>query len=193
MKTFEEFLVEKNMSYSYGCMMLELDTSDNDQLAIAVPFIQALQANIKQEDLYIDVKEPERYGLEEELHCTLLYGLLDSVTKEDLDNIVEKFSPINIEIKGISIFENADKGYDVVKLELLSKDLSKYNKTLKELPYKNDYPDYNPHITLAYVKLGKGKDYVQEFTTSIKIKGITKLVYKHADRTKKPIHYKLDA
>lgn len=193
MKNFEEFLLEKNASYSYGCMMLELDPTDNKCLAIAVPFIQALQNTIKKEDLYIDKKEPERHGLEEFLHCTILYGLENSVSKEEIDAIVKDWKPIDIEIKGISIFENGDKGYDVVKLELTSKDLTKYNKALKELPYKNDYPDYKAHITLAYVKLGTGKNYVQTFTQPIIIEGISKLVYKHADRSKKPIHYILNA
>jgi 2'-5' RNA ligase len=34
------------------------------------------------------------------------------------------------------------------------------NEKLSILPHTTDFPDYNPHITIAYVKKGKGKKYV---------------------------------
>lgn len=44
------------------------------------------------------------------------------------------------------------------------------NKKLKELDYKNDYPDYTPHITLAYVKSGEGEKYITNEYDGMKIK-----------------------
>mgnify|MGYP003352094323 CR=1 FL=1 len=41
--------------------------------------------------------------------------------------------------------------------------LNALNKQLCKFPYTNDYPDYKPHITIAYVKKGLGKKYLDIF------------------------------
>ena len=79
------------------------------------------------------------------------------MVKSVFDNYHED---IHIEVDGVGVFEN-DK-FDVVKfnvnpdgaLQHLFDELSKF-------PNSNEYPDYKPHITIAYVKKGMGKKYVK--------------------------------
>jgi 2'-5' RNA ligase len=65
---------------------------------------------------------------------------------------------IKITTKNITHFETPD--YDVVKFDVKSKDLVKLNKLLTDsFEFTTDYPDYHPHMTIAYVKKGTGKKY----------------------------------
>jgi 2'-5' RNA ligase len=150
---FEDFLTEKTEdSYEAGCAMLYFD----------FPKISDIHSKINEDDLYTE-EEDRSYGLEDEPHCTLLYGLdpnvtLNQVTQKINDNI---FSPLLA--TNASLFEN-DK-YDVLKFDMRYPTkgeafLHKCNKSLCELPYKTDYPDYHPHMTIAYLKPGMGKKYV---------------------------------
>lgn len=184
MKNFDQYLVEKNATYSYGCVMLDID-GKTDYNKLVIRLIKILQQLIPDEELYIDKKQPEKLGKELESHVTLLYGLHKEVSDEDVERIIKDWAPINLKITGISIFENSDKDYDVVKLDVDPKTLSKYNKELKKFPFTNDYPDYHPHITLAYVKKGFGKKYTLKFDEPILVKDLTTVTYSQADKTKK--------
>ena len=74
----------------------------------------------------------------------------------------------NIYVKNISLFENEE--YDVVKMDIKSKDLKKMNKRLRDnFEYTSDYPEYHSHLTLAYVKKGKGKKYTTKINDKIKL------------------------
>lgn len=43
------------------------------------------------------------------------------------------------------------------------------NNDLAKLPHHSTFPDYNPHVTLSYVKKGKGKKYIKELEDSIDV------------------------
>lgn len=112
---------------------------------------------ILDEDLY---KEGDKYGKENESHITLLYGLLPGKYNDtQIYGILFPYTKINYTITGIGVFENEDKPYDVVKFDIQSDDCNAINEELKKLPYQNDFPEYHPHITLAYVKKGLGDKY----------------------------------
>lgn len=117
--------------------------------ADAAPILR-YQESIKKDDLAPD-------GLEAELHVTALYGLTDNDPKQVTD-VCKKFSPIKAILGSIEAFQNDE--YDVLKVTVISSDLVKLNAALKTLPFENDYPDFSPHITLAYLKPGASKDYV---------------------------------
>lgn len=138
-----------NPEIKYGCLMVSMD----------LPRWEEILKMIKPEDLYT---EEEGYGLEKEPHATILYGLHKEVTAQDVFKLITK--PVSITIKKISIFENANKPYDVVKFELESQDLQVLNSRTKKFPFTNDYPEYNPHCTIAYVKKGTGKNYIKELS-----------------------------
>lgn len=116
-----------------------------------------------------DVYDASGFGIEKNPHVTLLYGFHKEVNgKEVLDRVTENLEePISIELTAISIFESKD--YDVVKFDVKSKELIKLNKICKEFPFTSDYPDYHSHMTIAYVKPGKGKKYIKKFKRSYTI------------------------
>lgn len=191
MKTFDQFLFEKNATYSHGCVMLDVKPENNIHTKLTVPFIKVLQQQIPDEDLYIDSTNPDKFGKETEYHATILYGLHSEVTQEDVDIYAKDWAPIDILLTGISIFENPEKGFDVVKLDIESEDLKRYNKDLRNLPHTNDYPDYHAHLTLAYVKIGKGSKYTLKFDEPLKLEGLSDITYSFADKTKEKVKIKL--
>ncbi len=93
-------------------------------------------------------------GREDEIHITVLYGLHDK-KPDDVQKILENIKPFEISLGKISVFTNPLK-YDVIKIEVESEKLHELNKNLQKLPHTNAYPTYKPHVTIAYVKKGKG-------------------------------------
>ena len=64
-----------------------------------------------------------------------------------------------------SLFEN--KKYDVLKFDVKYSNkgdnlLHRCNKLLKNHPFTTDFPDYHPHMTIGYIKPGKGYKYVRK-------------------------------
>ena len=60
--------------------------------------------------------------------------------------------------------------------------LEEVNKRLSELPNSNQFPEYKPHITIAYVKKGLGKKYADP-NYKYQIKNISKIVYVRPDKS----------
>ena len=125
---------------------------------VNLPFQQSLKVTswIKEHIQESDLAED---GFETIPHVTVLYGFSKDLDLQELSSIVSRFGRIDISIGKISRFLN--DGFDVIKCEIISKDLHELNgdlsKKFKEV-ISNDYPDYKPHLTLAYVKQGSCKD-----------------------------------
>jgi len=136
--------------YEYGCIMLYFN----------FPELGKIQEHIDEEDVYEDPEDPS-YGLEDEPHITLLYGLHDDVTLEQINKIINNFTFSTIEIFNPSLFENED--YDVLKFEADDEILNNVNKKLKTLPFTSKFNDYQAHMTIGYIKPGMGKKYVNKF------------------------------
>ncbi len=120
----------------FGCVMvfLKYDQSEWDKL----------QDLIDKDDLY----EPEGetgYGKEKEPHVTILYGLHTDIPDEDIENEINKIKTPKLSLGKLSSFTNPK--FDVLKFDVESSDLHKYNKIFRKLPHTNDYPDYHPHCT----------------------------------------------
>ena len=103
----------------------------------------------------------KHYGKENNPHVTVMYGLSpveETRVKELLTKVPKK---IVAELGKISKFENADAPYDVLKIEVKSSHLNKIHEMIRR-NFDNNYqwPQYNPHVTLAYVKKGTCNEYV---------------------------------
>lgn len=152
------FLLE-DQKHEFGCAMLFFD----------FPQMEEIHSLIDENDLYID-DEDSSFGLETEPHCTLLWGLHDNVTTDELKGIVnnEDFN-FHQQFLGynISLFDT-NPTYDVLKLDVGYKRkgnpiLTKCNKKLSSLPHESTEFDYHPHMTIAYLKKGMGKKYIEKF------------------------------
>jgi len=139
------------MAYDYGCLMLKFKVEQEQWNR----FINAL---IKPEDVYT---EEEGYGIEYEPHVTILYGIHhDKFNLLDLQPILQKLNTIKVSSKQIDAFQN-DK-FDVLKFNIDSPDLHAMNKKVcNSMEYTNDYPDYHPHATIAYLKPGTSSKYIR--------------------------------
>ena len=134
--------------------------------------IRQLQEQIDRHDLQpTDYGDESDTGLEMNSHVTVLYGL-HTGDGEELRALVSVLGPIAIQLGECSVFHadmskppDPDKPkYDVLKIEVISKGLHKLHESLKEnFEYTSTFPDYKPHITIAYVKPGMGSYYADRF------------------------------
>ena len=120
--------------------------------------IRSFSEKIPETELYTDPKDPG-YGRETEPHITVRYGM-ESIDPEEIAPAFKGVGPVRARLGKLSIFET-DK-YDVVKVDIESDDLRAANKKVGEtVPVPGEtFSDYQPHITVAYVKKGEGKKYI---------------------------------
>lgn len=152
--------------YEYGCVMLEIPISEQSW--------KELTDKINFEDIYTDVEDPT-YGKEKYPHLTLLYGLHSEVTLEQIKNCFSGINSIDVKVNGIGTFQGEQ--FDVVKLNVEKNyQLQTIFDNLSKLPNSNKFKDYQPHITISYLRKGTAMKYVDakfrmEFT------GLNKICY----------------
>jgi 2'-5' RNA ligase len=145
---------DKNIKYEYGCVMLYF----------TFPEMTYLHKMVDSEDIYMEEGDGS-FGLENEPHTTLLYGLHDTVSLDDVKEVLKKFTFGGLVAHEPSLFEN--KKYDVLKFNMKYPNkgedfLHKCNDELKTYPFTSDFPNYHPHMTIGYIKPGKGNKYVRK-------------------------------
>lgn len=148
-KKYTQFLNE-SVQYKLGCVMMEVPISNWEEIT----------SSIDKEDIY--EVEGENYGIQSNPHVTILYGLHKEVSLDQIKSVFEGIDGgIDISIEGIGVFEN--ERFDVVKFNVVpSETLLDLNNKLSEFPNSNEYPEYEPHITLCYTKKGTGKKYIRD-------------------------------
>lgn len=161
----------------FGCVMLFLK----------FPQIKKLHRVINIEDIYED-EEDSSYGLENEPHVTLLYGLHEEVSDDDVRDVLKGFEFTDIKLQNISSFNN--EKYDVLKYDVENDGLHKANELLKKFPYTNDYPQYHPHLTIGYLKKGTAKKYIKDLKESKFVLNPGYVVYSKVDGSKIKIKLK---
>lgn len=96
-------------------------------------------------------------GLETYSHCTILYGFSKSIPFEAVkEYFLKKYvdlidDKITIRLGKINRFQNEE--FDVIKIEVDSEILTSLHEDFKsKFSVTTKFPDYNPHITIAYIK-----------------------------------------
>lgn len=147
----------KKTSYKFGCLMLNYKVTKT--------WWDELQAIIDEKDI---TRVDGAYGREKyrDAHVTILYGFHAGVELDDIKEATTKYSVRDIRVEKIGYFEGSS--YDVVKIDLNYQFLKDLNREMKEFPYTNSFPKYQAHMTIAYVKKGKGKAYAQTLSTKLK-------------------------
>ena len=105
-------------------------------------------------------------GREEKPHVTILYGIEDE-SPDKLTKALRGFGRVRIRLGSTGFFSIKDKGFDVVKVEVISEDIKRLRKAVeKASTHHTDFPDYKPHATIAYTVLGSGKRFADDRTLS---------------------------
>jgi 2'-5' RNA ligase len=147
MLSFKNFILEKHeVKYEYSCVMLRVPKDVSDRIK------KWTKKNLLATMIF-DTPDKDK-GVENDHHITALYGLYKTTADKVIKKLKNEFlGPVNLELGRISLFKvNKDEDpYDVLKIDVISEDLIKINTFLREsFPYKSDYPDYKPHLTIAY-------------------------------------------
>jgi len=131
------------LKYSYGCVMFDIDPASEAGQAI-----KALRDAIPEEELMAK-------GREEEPHCTVRYGIMDTASEAGIASYLTAQSPFTVTLGKTIVFPPTDHsdGAAVVVIELQdSNELNWINEELGEHgTFKKPDFEYHPHITLAYV------------------------------------------
>ena len=138
----------KKEKADYKYASTQFDMPDN-----IIRLVQRLQVQIDPTDL------TEEDGLEKNPHVTIKYGLI-SDDPEAVSRVAANYQPFYISLGDVALFEN--DGFDVVKIDIGSDSgtLHLLNQSLARLGSVNTQKEYNPHLTLAYVKPGTGQKYL---------------------------------
>lgn len=142
------YRVMRNVRYDYSSCHIELPKS------LATEIVKWGREKVNDNDIYVTHHEPN-FGREDEMHITILYGI-HAENSDVIRDILEDSGPIEVELGKIDVFTNPFK-FDVVMIEVNSDDLCRLNEKLqKSVKHTSKYPTYKPHVTIAYVKKGKG-------------------------------------
>lgn len=150
--TLKEMLLERqvNQSERLGCLMAMIDED------VAKKILDFNKKLIHDDDLYHEFDEngKDEYGREDECHVTVRYGFVEDLNELEVRQLLKGQKEFLIEVNGVDTF-NTNPKYDVVKFNVSSPLLKRLNDLSGIYPNKSNFPDYHPHLTLAYVKKGK--------------------------------------
>lgn len=167
------------VTYEYSCTKVDLPKD------LAESVMKWGRDNVGDKDLFIE--DGVAKGRENDIHVTVLYGIVDENPKETAE-IVSKIKPFEIRLGLINAFKD-NKKYDVCKIEVESSDLEKLHYDIEEkVKNENTFPTYKPHVTIAYVKKGAVDHLIGDETFKGKTFKVNNIVFsdgKDNDREKK--------
>lgn len=105
-----------------------------------------------------DLKRVDGTDIEKDVHVTIMFGIT-SANKRMILKTLSNRKKFNIKVDGLEVFENKEYDYDVVVIRVSGQDLMNLRKDMEKFPHITTHNEYKPHITLAYVKGGRGKYY----------------------------------
>lgn len=100
-------------------------------------------------------------GRTTDAHVTVRYGLHTDDPADAAAKLAGAGTPITLFLGGLGMFSNPEA--DVLYVRVESPDLHRLNARLGELPNTQTHAEYTPHATIAYVKPGTGRKYLEEW------------------------------
>lgn len=117
--------------------------------------LKELWDSIDPDDLYDD---GDNKGLVKEPHISILGDIDTNFKFKNFRGLLPRLG-FNIAGKGLSVFEKDD--YDVLKLDIDCYEIRLANKRLVNfIPNNSQYPEFHPHMTIAYLKKGTCQKYI---------------------------------
>lgn len=173
----------ESRKYPFSSVQLDFPREARDY------FLAKTQGLIKKTDLY--QPNTPRYGFEDRPHVTVLYGLHDDVPGMELVDLIETYPRFTVVLGKISLFRGNQNNndFDVVKSEIDCSDLHVLNSEIADIcEYTNDYPEYIPHATIAYVNQGTCDDLEGSAAVSGLAMPVQTLVFSSKSGYKREIH-----
>lgn len=92
-------------------------------------------------------------------HVTLLYGLLKSASEwaEEVSAVLDGWELPDLTVDHVDFFPSYDPDHDysvIVAKIVVTPELLEGHQRLQLLPHVDTFPDYQPHLTLAYINNG---------------------------------------
>ena len=138
-QVYEDLGIDTN---KLGCIMVDTEPIE-------------VSSVIDPEDLYHDPEDEFAKGVisEDAPHVTLLYGLLSSgpAMRKHVDTVMQGWSLDSVQITGVTSFDG-NPDYTPLVAEVSTDGLDEAHARLQLLPHIDTFPEYRPHITLAYLK-----------------------------------------
>ena len=145
------------MAREYAFLMINYDMPE---------LIKDIHGKLTEEELYTE-PDSNDFGKELDTHVTLVPCLENDIDIEQLKKMLDPIEKYVVMLNNISMFTN-NENYDVLKCDAHSMVLSDTNKRIKDaFPTHSDYLDYNPHVTIAYLKKGFGNKYLKEMLSPL--------------------------
>jgi hypothetical protein len=139
---FKDFFKKKEVQ-KIDCIMFDVKINEwNDILTL-----------INEDDLYTDINDTKNnFGKEFDTHITLIYGIHSSIDNKNKSiDFLKNINKFKIHLTNVSYFENDE--YNVLKIDVISKYLQHLRKKIINLiPNTQTFLNYNPHITIAYLR-----------------------------------------
>lgn len=129
----------------------EVSSTQVELPELRVPLLQWAMENIDPRDLVGD-------GVEQRPHVTVFYGVLPGNDRRVWAIGSDFGRPIRLEVTALDRFEHEER--DVLFAKIKSPDLHELNGLLRQLPNRSTYPNYTPHMTIAYLKKGAAKPFL---------------------------------
>lgn len=160
----------KNTSREYAFLMVEYKMPK---------FIKDIQDKIKKEELYTE-EDNDDFGLEKHAHVTLVPCLNNDVNLDELRKYLKPIKDYKIILTNISKFE-CEK-YDVLKCDVQSDVFKETNKTItNKFDTHTEYKNYQPHLTIAYMKHGMADKYCKEILSKLEYLTPTNFYFSYVD------------
>lgn len=149
--------------------------------------VKEMGKSIPESEIYT---EPDKeYGREDQPHVTVHYGL--EAEPKAVQKLVKDFGNVTLKLGKTSIFEG--EKYDVLKVGVEGDDIHRLNALLKkEYPVDSKFPNYQPHITIAYMKKGEAAKYAGDDRFDGLTVPISRFVFSDKERNHVPISLSAD-
>jgi hypothetical protein len=144
------------MGREYAFLMIDYDTPE---------IINDIHNLLTDDEIYTE--DGKEYGIEHETHVTLVPCLDNDVNIEELKKMLLPLDKYVLILSNVSMFTN-NENYDVLKCDASSMALHDTNKKItSRFPTHSEYKDYNPHVTIAYLKKDVGNKYTKDMLSPL--------------------------
>ena len=169
------------MGREYAFLMIDYDTPE---------IIKDIHNKISDEEIYTE--DNKEYGIEHETHVTVVPCLDNDVNLDEIKKMLEPLEKYKLMLNNISMFTNNEK-FDVLKCDANSFILKDTNKKItSKFPTHSEYKEYNPHVTIAYLKKDIGDKYTKDILSPLVVLKPKRFHFSYVDKdgNEKDIYFK---